>query len=301
MTTVHSNDIVDIKLEAAPTQYVLMDCKLIASALSRWDIIEVSTSDPRKSDSLQEKIARATLFTAITRHIAKDTILIIDGMNYNQGFQAREAGVRVATVYVLAAPDQCRKWNDEPGDGKGYKPQTLDALIQRFEEPLSMVRWDAPLFTIPWDDPTLPLERISDAVTTAIVKPPPNVGTQITPKAPTDTLRILEHTTNALVSALMAAQAAGPLGGPIVLTIDSLEHSSDTSATDDSSVLRVRLTLPHRALTLSELQWPKRRFVAARRKAVTLGSTEKGRVEWGEEGVGRTFAEFLEKGLGVAR
>ncbi|KAG1792099.1 chromatin associated protein KTI12 [Suillus variegatus] len=251
-----------------------------------------------------KRIARATLFTAITRHIAKDTILIVDGMNYIKGFRyqlyckAREAGVRVATVLgiVLATPDQCRKWNDERGDGKRYKPQTLDALIQRFEEPSSMVRWDAPLFTIPWDDPTPPLEHISDAVTTGIIKPP-NVGTQITPKAPTDAFRTLEHTTNALVSALMAAQAAGPLGGPIVLTIDTLEPSSNTSA-NDSSVLRVRLTLPHRALTLSELQRLKRQFVAARRKAVTLGSTEKGRVEWGEDAVGRAFAEFLGGGVG---
>ncbi|KAG1769316.1 chromatin associated protein KTI12 [Suillus placidus] len=276
-------------------------------------------------DSLQEKTARATLFTAITRHIARDTILIVDGMNYIKGFRyqlyckAREAGVRVATVYVIATPDQCRKWNDERADGKRYKPQTsvtfpspfphpipnletpdsLDALIQRFEEPSSMVRWDAPLFTIPWDDPTPPLERISDAVTTGIVKPP-NVGTQITPKAPTDALRTLEHTTNALVSALMAAQAAGPLGGPIVLTVDALEPCSNTSV-NESPVLRIRLTLPHRALTLSELQRLKRQFVAARRKAVTLGSTEKGRVEWGEEGVGRAFAEFLEEGLGIVR
>ncbi|KAG2155252.1 chromatin associated protein KTI12 [Suillus bovinus] len=256
-------------------------------------------------DSLQEKTARATLFTAITRHINKDTILIVDGMNYIKGFRyqlyckAREAGVRVATVYVLATPDQCRKWNDERVDGKRYNPKTLDALIQRFEEPSSMVRWDAPLFTIPWDDPTPPLERISDAVTTGIVKPP-NVGTQITPKAPTDALRTLEHTTNALVSALMAAQAAGPIGGPIVITVDALEPSSNNSAID-SSVLRVCLTLPHRALTLSELQRLKRQFVAARRKAVTLGSTEKGRVEWGEEGVGRAFAEFLEEGLCVTR
>lgn len=174
-------------------------------------------------------------------------------------------------------------------------PNSLDALIQRFEEPSSMVRWDAPLFTVSWDDPTPPLERIFDAVTTGTVKPP-NVGTQITPKAPTDALRTLEHTSNALVSALMATQAAGPLGGPIMLTLDALEPNSNTS-----SVFRVRLTLPHRALTLSELQRLKRQFVASRRKAVTLGSTEKGRVEWGEEGVGRAFAEFLEEGLGVGR
>ncbi|KAG2119327.1 chromatin associated protein KTI12 [Suillus clintonianus] len=81
-------------------------------------------------DSLQEKTARATLFTAITRHIARDTILIVDGMNYIKGFRyqlyckAREAGVRVATVYVLATPDQCRKWNTERSDEKRYNRET---------------------------------------------------------------------------------------------------------------------------------------------------------------------------------
>ncbi|KAG0701902.1 chromatin associated protein KTI12 [Suillus ampliporus] len=245
-------------------------------------------------DSLQEKTARATLFTSITRHIARDTILIVDGMNYIKGFRyqlyckAREAGVRVATVYVLATPDQCRKWNGERTDEKRYKSETLDALIQRFEEPSSMVRWDAPLFTIAWDDLTPPLEHISDCSDNR--------------DPPTDALRTLEHTTNALVSALMAAQAAGPLGGPIVLTHDALEPNTNAGAgANGSSVLRVRLTLPHRALTLSELQRLKRQFVAARRKAVTLGSTEKGKVDWGEEGVGRAFAEFLEEGLDVGR
>jgi hypothetical protein len=58
----------------------------------------------RQTDSLQEKTARAALFTAITRHMGKDTILIVDAMNYIKGFRyqmyckAREAGVRVATV-----------------------------------------------------------------------------------------------------------------------------------------------------------------------------------------------------------
>lgn len=58
----------------------------------------------RDTDSLQEKTARAALFTAMTRHIAKDTILIVDSVNYIKGFRyqmyckAREAGVRVATV-----------------------------------------------------------------------------------------------------------------------------------------------------------------------------------------------------------
>ncbi|KAG1725601.1 hypothetical protein EDB19DRAFT_1755295 [Suillus lakei] len=66
-----------------------------------------------------------------------------------------------------------------------------------------MVRWDALLFTIPWDDPTPPLKPISDA---GIMKPP-NIIPQIAHQAPTDALRTLEHTTSALVPALMVAQA----------------------------------------------------------------------------------------------
>ncbi|KAG1868680.1 hypothetical protein F4604DRAFT_1584478, partial [Suillus subluteus] len=158
-------------------------------------------------------------------------------------------------VYVFTTPDQCRKWNGERADGKRYKHETLHALIQRFEELSSTVRWDAPLFTIPLGRPN------------------------------TTTRTHIRHTTNALVL------AAGPLGEPIVLTLNALKSSSNTSA-NESSVLHVHLTLPHRALTLSELQRLKRQFVAAHRKAVNLGEEGRG---------GRAFAEFLEEGLGVGR
>ncbi|KAG2357607.1 thiamine pyrophosphate enzyme, N-terminal TPP binding domain-containing protein [Suillus spraguei] len=73
----------------------------------------------------------------------------------------------------------------------------------------STVRWDLPLFTVTWDD-TTPLRM--------------------------------------RIRCIMAAQAAGPLRGPVVLSFD---------------VLRVRSTLSHRALTLSELQWLKHQLVAA--------------------------------------
>jgi protein KTI12 len=58
-------------------------------------------------DSLSEKPARQTLFTALTRQLAHDTIFIVDGMNYIKGFRyqiycaAREAGVRTCTVSTL--------------------------------------------------------------------------------------------------------------------------------------------------------------------------------------------------------
>jgi protein KTI12 len=56
------------------------------------------------SQSNSEKSARATLFAAVQRHMAVDTILIVDSLNYIKGFRyqlycaARELKLRTCTV-----------------------------------------------------------------------------------------------------------------------------------------------------------------------------------------------------------
>lgn len=56
------------------------------------------------TDSRSEKPARGAAFTALTRNLGKDTIVIMDGMNYIKGFRyqmhcaGREAQVRMCTV-----------------------------------------------------------------------------------------------------------------------------------------------------------------------------------------------------------
>lgn len=96
----------------------------------------------------------------------------------------------------MAKPELCREWNSgREEEGTKYSAETygsggvsdrnfhdscwrrLDNLLQRYEEPSSMVRWDSPLFTVPWTDESLPNEDIWKAVTEGLVKPP-NVGTQ---------------------------------------------------------------------------------------------------------------------------
>ena len=104
------------------------------------------------------------------------------------------------------------------------------------------------------------------------------------PKAPTDALRTLEHTTTTMVAAIMAEQAAsGGLGGPVTLPL--------------SATLRPRVQLPPRNVTLSELQRLKRQFVTVHKKAITLGTTEKGAVDWSEESVADKFAAYIEGNL----
>ena len=105
------------------------------------------------------------------------------------------------------------------------------------------------------------------------------------PKAPTDALRTLEHTATTMVAAIMSEQAAsgGAVGGPVALSL--------------SPTLKPKVNLPTRSVTLSELQRLKRQFVTVHKKAITLGTTEKGAVDWSEESVAEKFASYIEGNL----
>jgi protein KTI12 len=111
----------------------------------------------------------------------------------------------------------------------------------------------------------------------------PTVALQI-PKAPTDALHTLEQTTTLLVSAIMNEQSASQgLGGPTNLSL--------------SPTFNTRVTLPSRTITLSELQRLKRQFVTVHKKAITLGTTEKGAVNWGMDSIAHKFTTYLEENL----
>lgn len=48
---------------------------------------------------------------------------------------------------------------DVEKDG-GYQRDILDSLVDRYEEPNGMTRWDSPLFTVPYDDEKPPFDDI---------------------------------------------------------------------------------------------------------------------------------------------
>ncbi|THH08302.1 hypothetical protein EW145_g2796 [Phellinidium pouzarii] len=242
-------------------------------------------------DGRQEKPARGTLFAAIQRSIGKDTIVIVDGMNYIKGFRyqmycvAREHRLRVCTLFVVARPEHCREWDSTRGEGQdSYNPATLENLIMRFEEPSSMVRWDSPLFTVTWED-EIPGDEVWKAITEGLVKPP-NAGTSAVAVAPTDALHTLEQTSAAMVSAIMSEQAASQgMGAGVVVTLPL------------SATLKPKINLPPRNVTLSEMQRLKRQFVTIHKKAITLGTTEKGAVDLSKDKVAEKFVSYLEENL----
>jgi len=143
-----------------------------------------------------------------------------------------------------------------------------------------MARWDSPLFTTLWTEEDPPVHQIWDAVTNGHVKPP-NSGTLAATRPPTDALHILEQTTATIVSAVLAEQTR--MGGQLDLPL--------------SASLKACIRLPPRAITLSELQRLKRHFVTIHKKAITLGTTEKGAVDWGAKNITNEFVTYLEENL----
>ena len=90
-----------------------------------------------------------------------------------------------------------------------------------------------------------------------------------------------------LVSAIMAEQAAaggGGVGATVALNLPS-------------TTLKPRIALPARPITLAELQRLKRQFVTLHKKAITLGTVEKGAVDWSEARVADKFVSYLEENL----
>ncbi|GAA5961428.1 hypothetical protein JCM3765_003576 [Sporobolomyces pararoseus] len=253
-------------------------------------------------DGRAEKPARASLFSAVQRHLGPDCIVIVDAMNYIKGSryqmycQAREIQVRNCTVFIATPPDRCKEWNSGRPAESRYSEPTLENLMSRFEEPSSSARWDSPLITIASDDAPLDTrasggetaefvskeaEAIWQALTNSELKPP-NLATQVVQTSSTSYLTILESTTSSVVSAVLSAQSLSPLSGPTPLLL---------SSTSSTSTQELRTTIDLRKpVSMPQLQRLKRQFV-------TMNKGAGGGMELGRERVADLFAKYLESQL----
>ncbi|GAA5912780.1 Kti12p [Sporobolomyces salmoneus] len=258
----------------------------------------LSLSKAVYDDGRAEKPARASLFSAVQRHLGPDCIVIVDAMNYIKGSryqmycQAREIQVRNCTIFVATSPERCREWNSNRPDDSRYSDVTLDNLISRFEEPSSSARWDSPLITVASDDVPLDsssegnfvskeVEAIWQALTNSELKPP-NLATQVVQTSSTSYLTILESTTSNVVSAVVSAQSLSPLSGPTPLLLPSTPASG-------GSELRITIDL-RKPVSMPQLQRLKRQFV-------TMNKGAGGGLELARERVADLFAKYLESQL----
>jgi len=183
---------------------------------------------------------------------------------------------RNGRIQVAAPADKCKQWNEARHTNK-YTPETLDNLISRYEEPSAFVRWDSPLFTIPWSDDELPTEDIYNAIVKGELRPPTQ-ATVAAATGTTDYLQVLESTVSSVITAVLAAQSTLPGGGHTTLTVPLSGSPSST---------RVSLTLPHRTMTMPQLQRVGRQFVTLKKQA---GS----RNEIKAETIAELFAKYIE-------
>ncbi|KAJ5153492.1 uncharacterized protein N7482_009970 [Penicillium canariense] len=176
---------------------------------SRYKVHVVSSHDkshPRNvyDHARTEKEARGVAYARAKRVLTRDSIVILDGMNYIKGWryqlwcEAKAANTTCCVVHVGTPVDQCianndarlrwqeeKKKNQKEGESSasqavstedtatksklGLPPELLNNLIFRYEEPSTHSRWDKPLFTVPWSDAEPPVADIFEALSGVIL------------------------------------------------------------------------------------------------------------------------------------
>lgn len=217
-----------------------------------------------------EKDARATLASAIKRHLTRDAIVIADAMNYIKGFryqlycEAKAVQTPSCVVHVGTQRAQCELFNNEAlANGSGaYAPEVFDNLVFRYEEPNGMARWDSPLFPIPFEDAHPPCDAIWEAMFGTdgkgkVVRP--NAATVLQPATEQNYLYDLDKTTSDVVSLITMWQRDHPGEGGAELPVP---HSQTMSVPGQEALT---VTLPLAPPSLPQLQRLRRQFVALNR------------------------------------
>ncbi|KAI9802677.1 MAG: hypothetical protein M1825_002699 [Sarcosagium campestre] len=242
------------------------------------------------ASAAEEKMARATEYSAVKRSLSRDDIVIADGLNYIKGFryqlycEAKAVSTPSCVIHIGTPESTCRELNarrlGQPSSNASdehYEDSVFDDLIRRYEEPTGMNRWDRPLFTVLFDDETPPVDDIWDAVVgsgarSKTVKP--NQATiLVQPEAaPPNALSIISSTTQRIVTLVLSHQADNP-GGQVPL--DSLDRT-----------VRLPAAAP---VTLPQLQRLRRQFVNLNKQGAALGGDE--------IRIGALFVDFLNDAL----
>ncbi|KAI9355055.1 protein KTI12 [Zopfochytrium polystomum] len=267
----------------------LLDDHLRRNSLSdkmRIVVINEESLNIDRAESYQnaneEKKARGALMSAVERALAKDTIVILDSMNYIKGYRyqlhcvSKNLGTTQCTVYCIAPPTQCIEWNASRPAATAYPRATLDSLLTRLEEPDARHRWDRPLLTLL---PTDPVAHIADDLVAALLapahRPTPNQSTATHPVADTNYLHETDSTVRAVADAVLAAvrdgaaTAAGAAGVAVPGT-------------------GTRVVLPSKGVSVSEMARMRRQYTT------TLNKLE-ARLTRGEVATG--FAEYINTNL----
>ena len=150
--------------------------------------------------------------------MSKDSILILDSLNYIKGFryqlycQARASSTPHLVIHCQAREETCRQWNLLKSADRIYPRDQLDDLILRFEMPDNQNKWDSPLFGIVTEGATeSELQNLFDSVLLVLQSTPnrPPSTSTLTNKPSynnTNSLQILDSETQAIIEIVIRHQ-----------------------------------------------------------------------------------------------
>merc|ERR1712168_594789 len=172
------------------------------------------------ADSRQENPVRGALRGDVERHISRETVVILDGLNYIKSFRYElfcliKAEKTLHCVVQCGYPrEMCEIMNAGRPEGERYTPEIFDALVMRFEEPDSRNRWDSPLFTVTTET-DLDLEAVYKCLFERTAKPP-NQSTLPTPLNSVNFMPDLDQITQSVITEVLGMQSTGACVGDTI-------------------------------------------------------------------------------------
>ncbi|CCF57960.1 hypothetical protein KAFR_0D03120 [Kazachstania africana CBS 2517] len=180
------------------------------------DTLSISHQD--YENSKDEKNLRSKITSVVKRDLSTNNIVIIDSLNYIKGFryqlhcEAKNMSTPFALIHIMCPVDTCQLWNSNNTTNQ-WDSNLLSQLIDRYEEPNDMNRWDSPLFPIysptdKFDDNLISkIVSIVDSSTTSnprSVLKPNSVTKQTLQPSTTNFISILERQTTDIVNIIIA-------------------------------------------------------------------------------------------------
>jgi len=173
------------------------------------------------ADSNKEKMVRGSLKSAVDRHLSKETFVIVDSMNYIKGYRyelncvAKYCRTTYCVIHCDASEDDIIKCNQKKPVKEQYSESIIKELLDRFEEPNPMTRWDSPFFFVHGtSDTPLPLEEIC-ATLLGSNRQKANRSTQNPPLQSSNFVYEVDQQLQAIATAILAAQKTQELGSEV--------------------------------------------------------------------------------------
>ncbi|VDM32960.1 unnamed protein product [Hydatigera taeniaeformis] len=186
----------------------------------------ISPNDSSEQDPRIAIFTNASLEKQLRSQINSTLCVLVDANNYIKGYRyemycvAKALRQQQAVVYCTTSEATCRANNAQAAR---YPQELFTDLVNRFEPPNGVSRWDSPLYEIclpgangpldPEDELKQSVEDLANRVIhdllQSTVKIKPNRSTIVPKSAAADYVQVVERTVNKVISIILAAQSRG--------------------------------------------------------------------------------------------